>query len=165
MNFEKDIIFPVYIYQDVIENIKNLCSKSESEIFGYLIGSIFIWKQIIYLIIAESLFIEGAVHSDKYSTSQIKGTAGEYQKEFQNLKKLKGDFNLRIVGWWHSHPDFGCFLSSTDLLTQKSFFYKPYQVALVVDPIRNEFEFFAIDNSIKKGYKPRSYAIIRINKH
>ena len=73
---------------------------------------------------------------------------------------MKKNKNLRIVGWWHSHPNFGCFLSSIDLLTQKSFFYKSYQVALVVDPVRNELEFFTLDKSTQKGYKPRSYAIL-----
>ncbi len=32
-------------------------------------------------------------------------------------RKRKND-NLRIVGWWHSHPNFGCFLNPTDLDTQ-----------------------------------------------
>jgi proteasome lid subunit RPN8/RPN11 len=105
-------------------------------------------------------YIAGAIHSEKYSTSQIEGTAGEYQKEFQRLKKIRKNKNLRIVGWWHSHPDFGCFLSSVDLITQKHFFHRSFQVALVVDPIRNEFEFFTIDNHTKKGYKAISYAIL-----
>lgn len=165
MKFNEKIVFPIYICQDVLKSIKELCRRSESEIFGYLVGSILIWKGNVYIIIEDSIFIQGAVHSDEYSTAQIEGTAGEYQKEFQKLKKVKKKENLRIVGWWHSHPNFGCFLSSTDLITQKSFFYKSYQVALVVDPIRNEFEFFVVDNNTKKGYKSTSYAIIEIDKY
>ena len=161
MKIKEDFVFPVYIYQGIMENIKELCSKSESEIFGYLVGSILKWKDFIYIIIEDSLFLSGAIHSDKYSTSQIEGTAGEYQKEFQKLKKNKKNDNLRIVGWWHSHPNFGCFLSTADLLTQKSFFHKAYQVALVVDPVRNEFEFFSINNALKKGYSSKSYAILK----
>jgi proteasome lid subunit RPN8/RPN11 len=164
VKIKEDFVFPIYIRQNIMQNIKELCSKSESEIFGYLVGSILSWNGNIYIVIEESIFIQGAVHSDKYSTAQIEGTAGEYQNEFQKLKKMKKKENLRIVGWWHSHPNFGCFLSSTDLLTQRSFFHKPYQVALVVDPIRNEFEFFVIDNSKKNGYISRSYAIVKMNK-
>lgn len=163
MKFKENFIFPVYIHQGVIESIKELCKRSESEIFGYLVGSILIWKCIIYVIIEESLFIMGAIHSNKFSTSQVEGTAGVYQQEFQRLKTLRRNENLRIVGWWHSHPDFGCFLSSSDLLTQKYFFHKSYQVAMVVDPIRNEFEFFTLDNNTKEGYKSISYAILAIN--
>ncbi len=163
MKFEENFIFPVYIYQEVIETIKILCSKSISEIFGYLIGSILIWNNVIYIIIEESIFLEDIIYSDKFLTSQIVGTAGAYQKEFDRLKKMRRKKNLRIVGWWHSHPDFGCFLSSTDLLTQKYFFHKSFQVAMVVDPSRNEFEFFTLDLHTKIGYKSVSYAIIAKN--
>jgi len=42
------------------------------------------------------------------------------------------------VGWYHSHPGFGCFLSSTDVNTQKSYEQMaPRWVAVVVDPIQS----------------------------
>ena len=41
-----------------------------------------------------------------------------------------------IVGWYHTHPDFGIFLSDRDKFIQENFFSAPGQVALVVDPIR-----------------------------
>jgi proteasome lid subunit RPN8/RPN11 len=42
----------------------------------------------------------------------------------------------RITGWYHSHPDFGIFLSERDVFIQEHFFSGPGQVALVVDPVR-----------------------------
>jgi proteasome lid subunit RPN8/RPN11 len=39
-----------------------------------------------------------------------------------------------IVGWYHSHPGFGIFLSEHDVFIQENFFSEPYQVAYVVDP-------------------------------
>ena len=48
----------------------------------------------------------------------------------------------RVVGWQHTHPGFGVFLSSYDLFIQQHFFSAPWQVALVVDPRRQEFGFF-----------------------
>jgi proteasome lid subunit RPN8/RPN11 len=161
MKIQEDFVFPIYIYEQTIEEIKILCSSSKLEIFGYLIGNILKWQGKIYTIIEESLFLLGAIYSDKTHTSQIEGTAGLYQKKFQRIKKKRKNDNLRIMGWWHSHPNLGCFLSSTDLLTQKYFFPKEYQVALVIDPIRNEFEFFSVDNNMKKGYKPLSYAVLK----
>jgi proteasome lid subunit RPN8/RPN11 len=160
---KEDIVFPIYIYEDTIEEIKFLCKNSKLEIFGYLIGNVLKWNENIYTLIEESLFLLGAIYSDKTYTSQIEGTAGLYQKKFQRIKKKRKNQNLRIIGWWHSHPNLGCFLSSTDLLTQKYFFSKQYQVALVIDPVRNKFEFFSIDNSTKKGYKPISYAVLKSN--
>jgi proteasome lid subunit RPN8/RPN11 len=40
----------------------------------------------------------------------------------------------QIVGWYHSHPGFGIFLSGHDLFIHRHFFGGPWQVALVVDP-------------------------------
>lgn len=160
MSIEEDFVFPVYIYDNVLNRIKELSNNSEKEIFGYLVGNLLKWKEMIYVIIEEQLFIEDAVHSNQFSTSQIKGKAGEYEKKFRNLKNKKMNENLRIVGWWHSHPDFGCFLSSTDLHTQEYFFPESYQVALVIDPIRDEFKFFTLDKASEKEYKAISNAII-----
>merc|ERR1719394_1703391 len=43
-----------------------------------------------------------------------------------------------VVGWYHSHPGFGCWLSSTDINTQSSFeALNSRAVALVVDPIQS----------------------------
>ena len=50
--------------------------------------------------------------------------------------------DLDIVGWYHTHPDFGVFLSSHDLFIQHHFFGQPLQVAYVVDPIRQTRGFF-----------------------
>jgi hypothetical protein len=43
---------------------------------------------------------------------------------------------LSIVGWYHTHPDFGIFLSDRDRFIQEHFFCGPGQVAHVIDPIR-----------------------------
>ena len=160
MSVEEGLVFPVYIQVQVLEEIKSLSSSSDLEIFGYLVGNVYKWKESTYVIIKSQLYIEDAVHSDKYSTSQIEGMAGKYEIAFQNLKKNSPNEELRIVGWWHSHPDFGCFLSSTDLQTQKYFFPESYQVALVVDPIREEFKFFTLDNTSTNEYRTASNAII-----
>jgi len=43
-----------------------------------------------------------------------------------------------VVGWYHSHPGFGCWLSSVDVNTQQSFEQlTPRAVAVVVDPIQS----------------------------
>jgi proteasome lid subunit RPN8/RPN11 len=40
----------------------------------------------------------------------------------------------RILGWYHSHPGFGIFLSDMDLFIHEHFFSGPCQVAFVDDP-------------------------------
>lgn len=43
-----------------------------------------------------------------------------------------------VVGWYHSHPGFGCWLSSVDINTQQSFEQlNSRAVAVVVDPIQS----------------------------
>ncbi|KAF4995902.1 26s proteasome regulatory subunit rpn11 [Fusarium heterosporum] len=43
-----------------------------------------------------------------------------------------------VVGWYHSHPGFGCWLSSVDINTQQSFEQlNPRAVAVVIDPIQS----------------------------
>jgi proteasome lid subunit RPN8/RPN11 len=44
----------------------------------------------------------------------------------------------RIVGWYHSHPGFGVFLSEHDTFIHRNFFSNPDQVAWVYDPHTDE---------------------------
>lgn len=50
--------------------------------------------------------------------------------------------NESILGWHHTHPGFGVFLSEHDLFIHRHFFSQPWQVALVVDPQQHQFSFF-----------------------
>ena len=47
--------------------------------------------------------------------------------------------DAKIVGWYHSHPGFGIFLSNQDMFIQRNFFTAPGQIAIVVDPIGNRW--------------------------
>lgn len=180
MTIEKDYVFPVYISDKILETIKKICKENELEVFGYLVGELFIWKGQKYILINHYLYIEGAIHGNEISVIERgeKGMAydnrpdhrdqyvefefSKYVLEFEKLKRKEKNERLLNVGWWHSHPDFGCFLSETDLITQEEIFYKPYHVALVVDPIRDVFNFFTLDkNNSKKRYKAISFAIIK----
>lgn len=50
--------------------------------------------------------------------------------------------NQRVVGWHHTHPSMGIFLSSYDRFIQDHFFDQQWQVAMVVDPCQQQFGFF-----------------------
>jgi proteasome lid subunit RPN8/RPN11 len=47
-----------------------------------------------------------------------------------------------IVGWYHTHPGMGVFLSSYDAWLHLHFFPEPWQVALVIDPVSATGGFF-----------------------
>lgn len=71
-------------------------------------------------------------------------------------KELDQDKKMVIVGWYHSHPNLGIFLSGTDESNMKSFHYKPYQIAIVIDPIQNLRGTFAWRNGALKRLGNRS---------
>lgn len=48
----------------------------------------------------------------------------------------------RIVGWYHTHPRMGIFLSHYDTWLHNNFFPEPWQVALVVEPHTSVAGFF-----------------------
>ncbi len=52
----------------------------------------------------------------------------------------------KIVGWQHTHPSYGIFLSNYDLFIQENFFNMPFQVAYVIDPIQSIRGFFQWKN-------------------
>jgi len=57
----------------------------------------------------------------------------------------------RIVGWYHSHPGFGIFLSEHDTFIHKNFFSSPGQIAWVYDPHSDEEGCFGwIDGRIER---------------
>jgi len=68
-----------------------------------------------------------------------------------------------VVGWYHSHPGFGCWMSGVDINTQTSFEQlNPRAVAVVVDPIQSVKGKVVIDcfrlinpQSIMLGQEPR----------
>ncbi len=48
----------------------------------------------------------------------------------------------KMVGWYHTHPSYGVFLSTMDMFIQNNFFALPYHIALVIDPVRDTYGFF-----------------------
>jgi proteasome lid subunit RPN8/RPN11 len=53
----------------------------------------------------------------------------------------------QIVGWYHTHPRMGVFLSHYDTWLHNHFFSEPWQVALVVEPYSCMGGFFIRQNS------------------
>jgi len=68
-----------------------------------------------------------------------------------------------VVGWYHSHPGFGCWLSSVDINTQQSFeSLTSRSVAVVIDPIQSVKGKVVIDafrlinpHTVLAGQEPR----------
>jgi len=60
-----------------------------------------------------------------------------FQTKMLEMLKQTGRAEI-VVGWYHSHPGFGCWLSGVDINTQQSFeALNQRAVAVVVDPIQS----------------------------
>lgn len=60
-----------------------------------------------------------------------------YQTQMVELLKRTGRRET-VVGWYHSHPGFGCWLSNVDMSTQSSFEQlNKRSIAVVIDPIQS----------------------------
>jgi len=62
------------------------------------------------------------------------------QDTWEHIYKIKDrEFpDDKIVGWYHSHPGFGVFLSEHDMFIQENFFSGTHQIAWVYDPHTDE---------------------------
>jgi proteasome lid subunit RPN8/RPN11 len=71
---------------------------------------------------------------------------------------LQGRITGRIVGWYHSHPTQGLFLSQTDLETHMQFHqFSPYAVSFVTDPRSAEFGIWIYENGVGVVQLPGNY--------
>lgn len=64
-----------------------------------------------------------------------------HERSWQAVWETMGN-DGNILGWYHSHPGMGIFLSATDLRTQELYFGAPWQIAVVLDPVRREIGVF-----------------------
>lgn len=55
------------------------------------------------------------------------------------------DGNKVMVGWYHTHPGFGIFLSNMDLFIHHNFFTQKWHIAFVLDPRAERSGFFCWD--------------------
>lgn len=85
-----------------------------------------------------------------------------FQAKMLDMLKQTGRPEM-VVGWYHSHPGFGCWLSGVDINTQQSFeALSERAVAVVVDPIQSVKGKVVIDafrlinpNMLVLGQEPR----------
>ena len=71
------------------------------------------------------------------TTVSVEAIDPEYQQRMVEMLNQVGRREV-CVGWYHSHPGFGCWLSMVDVKTQKSFEQlSDRAVAVVIDPVRS----------------------------
>lgn len=138
-------IYEVYISIDALaKSIIHATLNKDTEVLGFLIGDFCIWNEKKYTLVKDSRSIESISKPDMVEPDRD-SLAKALSKMSKTLKESV------IVGWYHSHPDYGCFLSSIDIQSQRSFFSNPHHVALVIDPIRFELKLFKLSDDSYRG--------------
>lgn len=133
------IDLPVFLDRATADAIeRHALSDTSVELGGILLGTECLDEAtgLPFVLITRSL---QAKHYENTQAS-FTYTHDSWEEITRERDRLHPD--LDIVGWYHTHPDFGIFLSSHDLFLHHNFFSQPLQVAYVVDPIRQTRGFF-----------------------
>ncbi|MCA9138799.1 MAG: Mov34/MPN/PAD-1 family protein [Planctomycetales bacterium] len=123
--------FRVHLSPSVHQGIADHAGADTSvEICGVLVGT---WNRDEdgpYAVVTEYIRCDSA-------TSKFAEVTFTHESWAQINQEMDSEYaDLRIVGWYHSHPDFGIFLSDRDCFIQENCFSGAGQVAYVVDPVR-----------------------------
>jgi proteasome lid subunit RPN8/RPN11 len=138
LNGLRSISFQVVIRQSALNRIRaHGDSSPRAEVCGVLVGDIYHDETGPFLLVEH--IIEGQAAAS--SAGQVTFTADTWQHIQVFMDRQFPD--LRIVGWYHTHPGHGIFLSEMDVFLHESFFGLPWQAALVYDPRSGEEGIFA----------------------
>lgn len=102
------------------------------EVCGVLVGSGYRDERGPYL------YVEAAIrgeHSENQA-AQVTFTSATWNHIQDEMERSFSD--KRILGWYHTHPGFGIFLSGMDMFIHNNFFNQSDQLALVYDPQSGE---------------------------
>jgi proteasome lid subunit RPN8/RPN11 len=138
LNGLRSVSFQVVIRQSALNRIRvHGDSSPRAEICGVLVGDVYHDDTGPFLLVEH--IVEG--QSASSSAGQVTFTADTWQHIQLFMDRQYPD--LRIVGWYHTHPGHGVFLSEMDVFLHESFFGLPWQAALVYDPRSGEEGIFS----------------------
>ncbi len=131
----------VYIKQDVFNKLE----KYSAETTKKEVGSILIGKYLESFGKGQ-IVISGYIEAKYTDAAAASLTFTHDTWDYIHKEKDKNFKELSIIGWHHTHPNYGIFLSSYDVFIQENFFNLPFQLAYVIDPVQKERGFFQWKN-------------------
>jgi proteasome lid subunit RPN8/RPN11 len=113
--------------------------NSNTEIFGRLMGKPVRTPSGRIRTVIHATTIAG--NYDVSTRVSVQVSPEELARMERDFERLHGSTSFLNVGWFHTHPGHGIFMSGTDKNNHLSY-ENTWQVALVVDPLRMEYGFF-----------------------
>ena len=125
---DPDVVAQIHAYGD---------AHLQEEVCGVLVGGLYQDESGPFLHIDAS--IQGE-HADR----KLAGVTFTHDTWSHINRMMDTAYSGRqIVGWYHTHPGFGIFLSAYDLFIHESVFGVPWQIAYVYDPCQRQDGVFA----------------------
>jgi proteasome lid subunit RPN8/RPN11 len=130
----RQVIFKQSVLNDIYAHGRG---APDIEVCGVLVGNVY------HDAMGPFVFVEANIRGNFSSgkAAQVTFTAKTWAHIQDVMDKSYPD--LRILGWYHTHPGHGIFLSDMDLFIHKNFFSLPWHLAFVFDPQNQEEGLFA----------------------
>ena len=131
----------VYIKQDVYKALEKLAASDTTKELGSIILGEYCQEHgkthVIISQYIEAKYTDASASTLTFTHETWDYVHTEHERRYPDKK---------IIGWQHTHPNYGIFLSNYDMFIQENFFNLPFQVAYVIDPIQNLRGFFQWKN-------------------
>ncbi|MEZ6106381.1 MAG: Mov34/MPN/PAD-1 family protein [Pirellulaceae bacterium] len=129
---------PIYIDLDVVLDIhRHAQSDTRVELGGVMMGAVHEDVEGRSFVL-----VTDSIRAEHYEAT--KGSFKFTHETWQAISRRRDEYpdHVRMVGWYHTHPDWGVFLSGMDLFICQNFFAGTHDLALVVDPCRHDVGWF-----------------------
>jgi proteasome lid subunit RPN8/RPN11 len=125
----------VFISQDALQRIRQYASSDTSyELGGVLVGRIARASRRWFVEIRD--FIAASKGVSRRASFEFTNEAQAHIHD-----ELTSRFpDQKVVGWFHTHPGYGVFLSSADQFIDEHYFNDKHHIAIVLDPTKDDVE-------------------------
>jgi proteasome lid subunit RPN8/RPN11 len=128
----------IYVDIDVMREMEShALSNTNVELGGVLMGRQLVDREGRTFVVVE----------DNIRAQHYQATKGSFKFTHETWRQITRDRDrmpksMKMVGWYHTHPGWGVFLSGMDDFICKNFFNQPLDLALVIDPCQNDRGWF-----------------------
>jgi proteasome lid subunit RPN8/RPN11 len=129
---------PIYVDMDTMRDMEGHARSNTSvELGGVMLG-----YQFHDADEKPFVLVTDCLRAEHYEAT--KGSFKFTHDTWQVISRQRDEYpeKVQMVGWYHTHPDWGVFLSGMDLFICNNFFSRPLDVALVIDPCRDDRGWF-----------------------